>query len=258
MIDHFTERSDTRNLCLIVPCYNEASRLDIESLQTFLDSGFCGHILFVDDGSHDNTLGVLQQLQHGYEDRTAILACRPNRGKGEAVRSGILHALDTFRPEIVGFWDADLATPLDTVYRFLHILDSRPDIEMVFGSRVKLLGRDVRRRAMRHYLGRVFATAASVMLRLPIYDTQCGAKLFRVGSHTRQLFADPFLSKWVFDVEIIARYLQLHDGDTKQLERIIYEYPLETWIDMTGSKVRPADFFTAFWDVLRIRQKYLP
>jgi dolichyl-phosphate beta-glucosyltransferase len=257
MIDRATERSDTRNLCLIVPCYNEASRLDIESLHAFLDSGFCGHILFVDDGSRDKTLAVLEQLQHGYEDRTAILACTPNRGKGEAVRSGILHALDTFRPEIVGFWDADLATPLDTVYRFLQVLESRPDIEMVFGSRVKLLGRDVRRRTTRHYLGRVFATAASVMLRLPIYDTQCGAKLFRVEPHTRQLFADPFLSKWVFDVEIIARYLQLHNGDTKQLERIIYEYPLETWIDIAGSKVRPADFFTAFWDVLRIRQKYL-
>ncbi|HEY6991736.1 MAG TPA: glycosyltransferase [Bryobacteraceae bacterium] len=257
MIDRFPASSDTRNLCLIVPCYNEASRLDVESLRRFLCGDFRGHLVFVDDGSRDNTLQVLEQLQHGYEDRTAILACKPNRGKGEAVRSGILHALETFEPEIVGFWDADLATPLDTVYRFLRVLESHPEIEMVFGSRVKLLGRDVRRRATRHYLGRVFATAVSTMLRLPIYDTQCGAKLFRVESHTRRLFADPFLSKWVFDVEIIARYLQLCNGDPKRVEKVIYEYPLETWIDIAGSKVRPADFFRAFLDVLRIRRKYL-
>lgn len=257
MIDRVTGGGDTQNLCLVIPCFNEASRLDVASLRRFLDSGFRGHILFVDDGSRDNTLELLQQLHQGYKSRTAILPCTPNRGKGEAVRSGILHALDQFRPEIVGFWDADLATPLDTVERFHSVLESRPGIEMVFGSRVKLLGRDVRRRAARHYLGRVFATAASIILRLPIYDTQCGAKLFRVGPQTRQVFAEPFLSRWVFDVEIIARYLQLYDRDTKRLERVIYEYPLETWIDVAGSKVRPVDFFKAFWDIVKIREKYL-
>lgn len=245
------------NLCLVVPCYNEESRLDVESFRTFLDGGFCGRILFVDDGSRDSTLKVLQGLERGLEGRVTIVSYKPNRGKAEAVRLGILHALDSFQPDIVGFWDADLATPLDTAHRFLAIFDEFPAVEMVFGARVKLLGRDVRRRAVRHYLGRIFATAVSSMLHLPIYDTQCGAKLFRVAGHTRQIFAEPFLSRWVFDVEIIARYLRLHNLDRNQMERMIYEYPLETWVDIAGSKVRPSDFLTAFLDIVRIRQKYL-
>jgi glycosyltransferase involved in cell wall biosynthesis len=245
------------SVCLVVPCYNEAARLDTESFRDFIAANACVRVLFVDDGSRDNTLEVLARLQRGLEERSTVLPTKPNRGKAEAVRLGILHALDRFQPDVVGFWDADLATPLQAIHRFLEIFDSRREIEMVFGSRVKLLGRDVRRRALRHYLGRIFATAVSTILRLPIYDTQCGAKLFRVEPHTRQVFAEPFLSKWVFDVEIIARYLRLYNRDTKRMETVIYEYPLETWIDIAGSKVRPTDFLIAFWDVMRIRRKYL-
>ncbi len=139
----------------------------------------------------------------------------------------------------MGYWDADLATPLESISRFLGVLNGSPHIEMVFGSRVKLLGRHVERRAIRHYLGRVFATVVSQILHLPIYDTQCGAKLFRMMPTTRQIFADPFLSRWVFDVEIIARYLKLYGNSPKHLEQIIYEYPLETWTDIPDPKSVP-------------------
>jgi glycosyltransferase involved in cell wall biosynthesis len=214
-------------------------------------------ILFVDDGSRDATLRVLTELCCGYESRATVLPCSRNRGKAEAVRAGIIHALDNFQQEIIGYWDADLSTPLVCVPQFLTVLDQHRHLEMIFGSRVKLLGRYVERRALRHYLGRVFATVVSQMLRLPIYDTQCGAKLFRANPAIRQIFAEPFLSKWVFDVEIIARYKKLYGRDSKRLEKIIYEYPLEVWIDVAGSKVHPADFLTALVDVFRIHRKYL-
>ena len=167
------------------------------------------------------------------------------------------HALENFQQEIVGYWDADLATPLGCVNKFVTVLDDQPEIEMIFGSRVKLLGRHVERKAVRHYLGRIFATVVSMMLRLPIYDTQCGAKLFRVTRETKRIFAEPFLSKWVFDVEIIARYLKACGNNTHTLERMIYEYPLETWVDVEAPKCAPLDFLTAFVDLMRIQRRYL-
>lgn len=244
-------------ISIVVPCYNEAHRLKVESFRQFLAASDSVRILFVNDGSQDQTEQVLRDACCGYEDRTCILSKPLNEGKAEAVRTGINHALRRFRQDLIGYWDADLATPLGAICGFAMMLDTRPEIEMVFGSRVKLLGRHIERRAVRHYLGRIFATVVSVMLRLPIYDTQCGAKLFRVSEHMAAVFAQPFLSKWVFDVEIIARYLNVYENEAKRLEEAIYEYPLEQWTDIAGSKVRAKDFLTALVDILRIKYRYL-
>jgi glycosyltransferase involved in cell wall biosynthesis len=250
--------SNTRyRVSLVVPCYNEAHRLNITAFREFLEENGTTRLLFVDDGSRDETFQVLEGLRGRHEWQVQVLRGGRNRGKAEAVRLGVMTALDHYEQDMIGYWDADLATPLDAVDDFLCILDRHPEVEMIFGARVKLLGRHVERRAARHYLGRIFATTVSTALNLAIYDTQCGAKLFRVTPELRQAFAEPFLSKWVFDVEIIARLLKLHGGDRKRMEQAIYEFPLQEWEDVRGSKVRPTDFFTAFWDVVRIYRKYL-
>jgi dolichyl-phosphate beta-glucosyltransferase len=229
----------------------------VEAFRQFLARNATTHILFVDDGSGDTTVTVLETLCREFPTHASVLRQPVNQGKGEAVRFGIVHALDNLDPQIVGFWDADLATPLELLPNLLAVIDSQPDIEMVFGARVQLLGRRVERRVLRHYLGRIFATAVSSMLHLAIYDTQCGAKLFRVTPGIGRIFREPFLSRWVFDVEILARYLVLYERDVKHLERAIYEYPLEIWTDIAGSRVHAGDFLTAFWDVFRIHRKYL-
>jgi dolichyl-phosphate beta-glucosyltransferase len=229
----------------------------LHAFRRFLAHSVDTHILFVDDGSYDDTVTLLERLSVEFPSNTSVLRRPTNQGKAEAVRAGMVHALESFRPEIVGFWDADLATPLDLVPNLLAVLDARPAIDVVFGARVQLLGRRVERRALRHYLGRVFATAVSTMLRLAVYDTQCGAKLFRVTPEIQQIFSEPFLSRWVFDVEILARYLVAYGRDVQRLERAIYEYPVEVWTDIAGSKVHASDFFIAFWDIFRIHRKYL-
>ena len=239
---------------IVVPCYNEAQRLPLAAFQDFLNHSTI-HLVFVDDGSRDHTAQVLENLRDSHPDRVTVLQLKTNQGKAEAVRHGINFALD-HNVEFTGYWDADLATPLDAIPRFLAVFEDRPALDMVFGSRVKLLGRKVHRRPMRHYLGRVFATVVSTMLHLPIYDTQCGAKIFRVGPETSSLFADPFLTRWVFDVEILARFIR-KCGSAAIAAGHIYEYPLEEWEDVAGSKVKPSDFLTALGDLARIYWNYL-
>jgi dolichyl-phosphate beta-glucosyltransferase len=250
--------SKTTPACLlVVPCYNEGARLPVASFTDFLDKAQGIDFLFVNDGSTDNTLAVLEDLRSGREDRIQILDKKINAGKAEAVRSGMLQATEQGSADYVGFWDADLATPLDIVPDFISLLNGSDRIHMVFGSRIRLLGHDVARKASRHYLGRVFASFASMTLRLAIYDTQCGAKLFRVTPDLDTVLRQPFLSRWVFDVEILARYIALHQGDVSYLRDSIYEFPLPRWHDVAGSKVRPGDFFKGALDLYRIHHAYL-
>jgi dolichyl-phosphate beta-glucosyltransferase len=244
-----SDRITPPRVVIIVPCYNEARRLPCSQFSRFLSKSQINFV-FVDDGSKDDTAQVLNHLRTGFEDRIVVLRNPTNKGKAEAVRHGILSAINQ-GVDYVGFWDADLATPLDAIFNLMRVLEERPDIDMVFGARVKLLGRDVKRRALRHYLGRLFATVVSIVLRLAIYDSQCGAKLFRVRSDTHLLFEEPFQSRWVFDVELIARYIS-QIGSPQAAALKIYEYPLHDWEDIAGSKVKAMDFFVALKDVAGI------
>jgi glycosyltransferase involved in cell wall biosynthesis len=219
---------------VVIPCYNEEHRLRSDEFLRYLESHPDLTFVFVNDGSDDGTLRVLQKAQAAAARGIEVVHLEANGGKGEAVRRGMLHAMKNTGASVVGFWDADLATPLDAIADLREVLDGRREIEMVFGSRVKLLGRWVERRAVRHYLGRVFATVVSTLLRMPIYDTQCGAKLFRSTEALRKALAEPFSCRWVFDVEMLARFIQQSGGDVASVQGRIYEYPLHVWRVFTG------------------------
>ncbi len=241
---------------VVVPCYNEAARLRVDRFAAFLDSAQNVQLVFVNDGSRDNTLAILKELEARYPRHVRVLNQARNAGKAEAVRCGMLDVIAHADSVYTGFWDADLATPLSDIAKMRAMLAKHPQIDMVFGARVRLLGRSIDRRPLRHYLGRCFATCVSVVLGLPIYDTQCGAKIFRVTPELKRVLDAPFESRWIFDVEIIARLLQLHRCDPEYASHAIYEYPLERWEDVAGSKVHPSDFFKAFFDLMRIRSRY--
>ncbi len=241
---------------IVVPCYNEESRLDltpfVQHAQRFSRTRF----LFVDDGSSDDTSDLILTAGVARTEQIDLLTMPQNMGKAEAVRHGFQEAFSS-APRFVGFWDADLATPLDAIPEFQSVLEGSCDLDMVFGARVQLLGRSIERHMWRHYVGRVFATAVSMVLRLPVYDTQCGAKLFRNDGRLVEAFETPFLARWVFDVEIIARYMNMHRRDHRPaVEGCIYELPLDHWEDVAGSKLKPSDFLTAALDLAHIAWTY--
>ena len=242
---------------IVVPCYNEAARLDLAAFAAFLERSDGVSLLLVDDGSTDGTPHVLEQLRSLHPRRVSVLGLGANVGKAEAVRRGVKLALRR-SPAMVGYWDADLATPLEAILTFRAVLAERPELALVMGSRVALLGRQIRRSWKRHLLGRAFATAASLVLGLTVYDTQCGAKLFRVTRETAALFDRPFRARWIFDVEILARMIaSTRAGGERMADEMIYEYPLERWQDVQGSRLKSHDFLVAVMDLAAIRWQYL-
>lgn len=244
----------SRDTLIVIPCFNEAARLRSQEIVEFLDATPSVGLVFVDDGSTDTTRSVLEGLRAARPEAAQVVALDNNSGKAEAVRAGMSAALAS-SPRYVGYWDADLSTPLGQVAEFRTVLDRRSDLLAVVGARIRRLGADVRRHEVRHYLGRVFATLASLTLRLPVYDTQCGAKLFRAGTTTQELFARPFMSRWIFDVEIFARLIA-ELGGPEQAAKVVYEYPLPKWCDVGGSKLSSAHMFAALRDLLKIRRAY--
>ena len=241
------------HLIIVVPCFNEEQRLPVDEFRRFASDGTRVEFWFVNDGSSDGTLRLLESLRNEDPSRYFVVNLEHNSGKAEAVRRGMLAAMER-GPDFFGFWDADLATPLSEVRAFLDVFTSLARIEMVFAARVRLLGRSISRNPSRHYVGRVGATLISSSLGLAVYDTQCGAKLFRMSEPMRALFARPFLSRWIFDVEIVARFVQQRGRDAAA--QAIYELPIETWHDVKGSKVKSGDFVKALRDLWKIHRAY--
>jgi dolichyl-phosphate beta-glucosyltransferase len=243
---------------IVVPCYNEAARLDADAFVGFASAHQDVGFHFVDDGSTDDTLPLLQRLASRFPGQLTVQPLGRNAGKAEAVRRGLLAAASR-GCSYAGFWDADLATPLDEIPGFIDLLDRRGKLQMVFGSRVNLLGRSVRRNLLRHYVGRVFATAAATALGVGMYDTQCGAKLFRVSPHFVALLQEEFIGGWIFDVEIVAREIRARRADSSlpDVRETIYEQPLMTWRDVKGSKITLGDFPAVAFKLAHIYWKYL-
>lgn len=241
-----------RPVAIVVPCYNEEQRLNPFAYRRFLaDSPRC-RLIFVNDGSRDGTLEVLHRLAGACDPGLVEVVDLPqNGGKAEAVRQGMLHAWQG-GAEMIGFWDADLATPLDAVDDFVRVFDRYEHIEIVVGSRMVLLGHAVERNTKRSFLGRCFAWAASFAIGIRLKDTQCGAKMFRRTSALPAVLEKRFLSKWIFDVEILARWRQLQDCGAPELTSCLYERPLDTWTEIAGSRLKATDFLKAPFELWKI------
>ncbi len=237
---------------LVIPCYNESKRLKPELFVEAINAFQNLNIIFVDDGSTDDTAKILAEFVKINAERFSYISLSKNSGKAEAVRQGLLIATES-EAEFVGYWDADHAIPINQLSLFLREEKLYPDTKAFFGSKIKMLGRDIDRSVGRQYIGRIIAASISQVSGLPIYDSQCGSKLFRNCNIIKQSIKEPFNTKWLFDVELMLRLLKLFN---KPANDIFREIPLNTLTYIPGSKVKIFDIFSVMNDLLFIWKNF--
>ena len=212
---------------VVIPCFNEAARIG-ETLLLTLDYLAAdapeSELIVVNDGSTDATGAIARERLKFAKIATRLLENFPNRGKGAAVRAGLLAA----RKPIGLFFDADLSTPLGETPKLIEPI-ANGDIDVGFGSRAldrKLIG--IRQPWRREYAGRVFNLLVRCATGLPFWDTQCGFKAFRLDV-CRPILEAARVDGFAFDVELL--YLAQRAGLR------IREIPVR-WNHAEGSKVR--------------------
>jgi dolichyl-phosphate beta-glucosyltransferase len=234
---HFGEETE---VSVIVPAYNEAARLP-DTLEAILELGSVNtEVIFVDDGSTDSTLSILEAAT---EDNpyAHVVAAATNRGKGAAVRLGMAQA----RGRSLVFMDADLATDLAGLDPLIAALE---DHHVAIGSR-SISGTVVRdASAKRKRMGASFNRLVRSATDIPFEDTQCGFKAFRAPIG-KLLFALGRIDGFAFDVEMLTL--------ARQLDLRVTEIPIQ-WHQVEGSHVRPiADALRMSRDVIRARRPKL-
>ena len=218
---------------IIIPCYNEEKRLDVDAFVEFIKSHSKYHLCFVNDGSKDNTLQVLRDIQKQVQARISIVDVKKNAGKAAAVRSGARYLFNRQDIDYIGFIDADLSTDFNNFKKLVETLQNNDNLFLVHGSRGKGEGQ-IERNLFRNIFSKMIKMIVFLILGLPIEDTQCGAKVFR-RNIIPVAYNQAFLTRWLFDVEIFLR-LKKHFG-SKDIMNCIYEQPLDSWVHVEDSKL---------------------
>lgn len=221
-------------IVIIIPFYNEEARIKTNDFNQIFDTFSKYHFLLVDDGSLDKTIESLEAFDSTFSN-VELLKLSKNAGKAEAIRSAVL---SISKADYISYYDADLATPFSELDKLIQFSIQHPKYKLIMGARIKLIGNGVKRSLKRHYFGRIFATIVSqFVLKVAVYDTQCGAKVIEYQT-AKQIFDKTFISKWLFDVELLKRLQKTHN-----LKEVVKEIPLEKWEEIGNSKIKFTDFF---------------
>ncbi|MFD2587649.1 glycosyltransferase [Croceitalea marina] len=237
---------------VVIPCYNEETRLLSDEFKAFAHKNLGYHLCFANDGSTDNTLEVLKELRKGNESNISIYDCKKNGGKAEAVRQGILHLTKDPQFNYIGFLDADLSTDFRDFDDLVSTIENS-DFKIVSGSRISRMGADITKESARKIISMTVNFIIQTILGMPFKDTQCGAKIMdRDIANT--MFQKPFITKWLFDVEIFMRMRKFYGK--AQAKKIICEQPLKRWIHADGSKLTMKDSVKIVGQLAQIALSY--
>ncbi len=222
---------------VVIPCYNEQDRLSSKEFLDFINSNLGYLLCFVNDGSTDKTLEVLNTLKKGRENNIIVYDCEQNGGKAEAVRQGVLHLAKDPQLDYIGYLDADLSTDFKDFDDLVKTIE-HSEFKIVSGSRMSRMGADITKESARKIISKTINLIIRTILGMPFNDTQCGAKIMDKDI-VNLMFKDKFITRWIFDVEIFIR-MRKHYGK-KQAISYICEQPLKRWIHADGSKLSMKD-----------------
>jgi glycosyltransferase involved in cell wall biosynthesis len=246
-MDSLNQNKISFPLAIIIPFFNEEKRLTIEPFIQFAKENSNILLLLVNDGSNDETLQLLKQIQEKSPHNIDILDLKKNVGKGNAIRAG-MEKIITQQIPFIAYIDADLSVSFDEILKLYTLIQAEKH-DAIFGSRLKKNGSDIQRSRFRHIAGRTVATIIETHFKIGCYDTQCSAKIFN-AKFLKPTIQDPFYTRWFFDIEIILRARKL-DSDFK-----VTEIPLDKWEHKPGSKINMFSFFNVMKEILILFAKY--
>lgn len=249
------------NLAIVVPCYNEEKRFNLDYWLNIVDKTPDINWLFVDDGSTDNTLLIISNLLD--RPNVNIYKLEFNSGKSEAIRLGMLWCNSKIEdtllrngPSAIGFIDCDGAFDLSDIMKFTQLctveFGSNKKVlryHAIISSRVKLSGRKIIRNPLRHYIGRIVVTIICKKWKSAPYDTQSGFKIFYSSPQLIYVLDHPFETRWFFDIEIFMRMISDRSENFS-----IWEEPLENWSDVGNSKIGTLQYFSVLKEILKVKR----
>lgn len=247
-----TKRDMTHGI--VIPCYNEGSRLDMTTFIQFADRRKDIHLCFVNDGSKDQTRSALAQIKHDAHDNVYVLSTDINEGKAEAVRQGALFLHHETEVDTIGFLDADLSTSFIDYMGLIETYETSEDTQIVFGSRnLDKESNTIERNPIRDMISMFIGMLIRFITRLNIRDTQCGAKVFD-RELIPMIYGSSFFSRWLFDVEILLRLK--HKIGVERFTAIFREIPLKKWVHMDDSKLGMKDSIMIPLNLMKIWMEY--
>lgn len=239
-------------IALIVPVFNEENRWNEKYWNDLLKLRNVFWI-FVNDGSTDNTIFILEKMNDN--DNVKIINLEGNSGKASAIKSGVdWLSINFFRNcKVFGYLDSDGAFSKSDIEYFLKLSEIKiykeNAVNTIWSSRVALSGRNIERKKHRHYLGRAISTFLTFDQSSIPYDTQSGFKLFRFDQTIIELFKEVFTTKWFIDLELLIRSRKFEYHSL-----VIWEEPLLEWKEVSNSKIKVVNFFDILWEILKVRK----
>ncbi|WP_215224600.1 glycosyltransferase [Echinicola shivajiensis] len=246
-------KEDYQKFAIVVPCYHVENRFPHHHFLTFAKLNPDVLLCFVNDGSKDNTSGVLKGIQMQSPDNIVVLNLKENGGKSAAVRHGMLYVHSKYSMNLLGFLDADMATTPEEWLKMALYKESYPKFGAIVGSRIQRIRAEISSNEKDSLWKSILRLVVKGILKTNFQDTQCGAKIFQ-RSLVPFLFAEPFQTSGLFDVEIFLR-LQQKFGKTS-LQKGVLEFPLMQWAEKGETRMKLIDSFKIPFQLFQLYYTY--